>query len=752
MRPLRLRAKLTGLCLLLGAVPLALLAGLAVQQGSESLSTATATARDALTSAAGERLSALRDALRQSAERYAHGFELQLAMLADSPSTATAVRDMTAAFDRYVTERGADAGAETARTDLGVYYRDHFDVEYLRQNPGAAAPASGWLRSLDATAVALQHAFVRVNPNPLGKKHLLDKPDGDASAYAALHATVHPPMRALLERGGYYDIFFVDLQGRVVYTVFKELDFATSLHHHGHARTGLAEACLGALRAERGAVVATDVARYPASYEAPAAFAAMPVFLGSERIGAVAVQLPLDQMIRTVMSSRGGLGTTGEAYLVGGDRLMRSDSHRDPEQHSVVASLSHRREVATAGVARALTGEDLVATGSNYAGHVVVGAYGPFRFLGHRWSICVEQEVAEAVAAATRLGDEGRVHQDRFVLLVAGFCTAMVLVVLVVGVTFARRLSRPASEGAAVLASVATGDLRARVTVRTRDEIGAMGTSLNSALDQLGTTLASANDTVVQVDAAAADLQATSQQLARSASEAAGSLQHMRESIGAIDAQSTECRSKSTHANELARTVREHIDHGRQQTAAMTQAMTQAQAAAADVTRILKSIDEIAFQTNLLALNAAVEAARAGEAGKGFAVVAEEVRALAQRAAAAARETGTVVQRSLERTTAGATAAKLVDESLGAIQGSAEQVSALLGGVLDAIQQQAESLQRVGAGVATVDEMTQTNSAAAEELSAAVATTRERTQGLRNELAHFRVGGEARYAAPTATS
>lgn len=668
-------------------------------------------------------------------------------MLADSPSTAIAMRDLTAAFADYTRERGLDAQVLAARqTDVGGYYRDQFDAEYRRINPGAQSPSSSWLQKLCPTGIALQHAFIRANPNPLGKKHALDQPDGDASKYAALHGVIHPPMRALLERAGYYDIFLVDLQGQVVYTVFKELDFATSLRSGGHAGTGLAEACLGALQIDHGTVLATDMKRYPASYEAPAAFAAAPVFSGGQRLGVVAVQLPLDQMIKSVMSQRGGLGATGEAYLVGSDHLMRSDSFRDPERHCVVASLANPEQGKVDGevVQRALAGTDLVTTTTNYAARPVVGAYGPFAFFGHRWSICVEQEFDEAVAAATDLGAQGARRQLQFSWLVGGLCAVMALLVVFAAVLFARSLTRPMSEGATVLGQVATGDLRQRVTVRSSDEIGAMGTSINTALDALGSTLSSANSTVIQVDVAAGDLLTTSQCLAKAASETAACLQEMRESTRSIEQLGRDCTKKSSDANELAGAVQAHIQSGRTQTAAMTQAMQQAQSAAEDVTRLMKSIDQIAFQTNLLALNAAVEAARAGDSGKGFAVVAEEVRALAQRVGEAARETNTVVQRSTERTAAGAQAARQVDESLGAIQVSAEKVTTLLGGVLELIQQQVANLERVGRGVATVDEMTQTNSAAAEELSASVATTRERTQELRESLAGFRLDAAPR--------
>jgi methyl-accepting chemotaxis protein len=740
---MRLRTKLTVLCLGLGLCPVLAITTISLHTCGDSLATAATTAREALQTATEERLSSLRDTMRQSMERYERGVELQVAMLATSPSTVAAMRALPAALQAHGQEHGFDA-ATTARRELELagYYRDAFDAEYGRINPASRSPSADWLAKLDANGRSLQCSFVGSNPNPLGQKHRLDRPDGDASSYAGLHAQVHPPMRALLERAGYYDIFLVDLEGVVVYTVFKELDFATSLRTGGHADTGLAHACLRALEAPKGEVVATDLQRYPASYQAPASFAACAIFDGEQRLGVLAVQLPLDQMIKGVMSQRGGLGTTGEAYLVGQDRLMRSDAFRDPEHRTVVASLGSPATGTVDGehVTHGLAGNETVVRGTNYAGRDVIGAYAPFSFFGHTWCICVEQEAEEAVAAAIRLAADGDARQADFFALTVGICLAIAVLVGALGLLLGNTLSRPVTAGAKLLEQVAHGDLRGRVTVSSNDEIGAMGASLNKALDGLGATLAAASSTVAQVDTAAGDLLATSQGLAQSANAAAASLQEMRAALVEIQGVSSDCSTQSGQANELALQVQAHIRSGRIQTTAMTEAMQHAQAAATDVTRMLASIDDIAFQTNLLALNAAVEAARAGDAGKGFAVVAEEVRALAQRAATAAKETGAVVHRSNERTTAGATAARLVEESLGAIQASAEQVAQLLGNVQASIGRQGSSLDHVGRGIVQVDQMSQTNSSVAEELSASVASTRERTQELRTALAAFELG------------
>ncbi|MCC7399227.1 MAG: methyl-accepting chemotaxis protein [Planctomycetes bacterium] len=735
-----LQKKLTALGLGFGLVPLAALGALSLHQGSDSLRRATDAAQQALQAATFARLTALRDSLGGALGGYAASVDTAVRTLADAPSTADALQRFTAAFASLAAAHAADTSQVAAgREALAGYYREQFGAEYARQNPGARCPASDWLPRLEPAGVLLQHTFVQQNPHALGKKHQLDRPAGDDSAYAVAHAAVHPKLRALLERAGFYDVFLVDRDGNVVYSVFKELDFATNLRRGAHADSDLAKTCLSALEAPRDTMCASDITRYAPSYAAPAAFAAAPVFAGETRLGCVCVQLPLDQ-ISKVMSQRGGLGQTGEAYLVGKDHLMRSDAFRD-RTRTVIASFARPDDgrVTTAAIDAALRGEATAGVGGNYAAREVLGAYGPVPFLGNTWALCIEQERDEATAAAASLAADGDAQQRRFLLLLLGFGAGIAGLVGWLSWGFARSMARPAAASADVLRAVAGGDLRGRITVRSSDEIGAIGHSLNTALDALGTTLSTAHATSAQIDTAAGDLQATSLSLAHAATTAAASLEEMRASVQEIESMSAGCSSKSADANIEANAALVHVEVGRGETENMTAAIQQAQAAATDVRRILGTIDDIAFQTNLLALNAAVEAARAGDAGKGFAVVAEEVRALAQRAAAAARETGQLVQRSHDSTHRSATAATNVHEAFQAIQASSVRVTGLIGEVLDLIQRQNTAVAAVAKAMVQIDDMTQTNASAAEELSAAVTSSREHSQQLAGALARFQL-------------
>jgi len=205
-------------------------------------------------------------------------------------------------------------------------------------------------------------------------------------------------MRTFLEKFGYYDIFLVDIDsGDIVYSVFKELDYSTSLIDGPYADTNFGQVFRDAAKLNKGQVTFVDFAQYRPSYEAPASFIASPIFEGDERTGVLIFQLPLDR-ITNVMSERAGLGETGETYLVGQDYLMRSDSYLDPVNHTVVASFRN----PTLGTARteavdlALAGETGRKVIIDYNNNPVLSAYSPFDVLGLRWALLSEIDVAEA--------------------------------------------------------------------------------------------------------------------------------------------------------------------------------------------------------------------------------------------------------------------------------------------------------------------------------------------------------------------
>ena len=157
------------------------------------------------------------------------------------------------------------------------------------------------------------------------------------------------------------------------------------------------------------------------------------------------------------------------------------------------------------------------------------------------------------------------------------------------------------------------------------------------------------------------------------------------------------------------------------------------------IASIIRVIDEIAFQTNLLALNAAVEAARAGDAGRGFAVVAQEVRSLAMRAAEAARDTAALIEESGNRAESGVRLVGDVETAFGRIVGGSREVAELLGEISRASRDQSDAIKHVSGSMQEIDQTTQANAAASEELAAAASETSDQVGQIRGTIGAFRV-------------
>ena len=222
-----------------------------------------------------------------------------------------------------------------------------------------------------------------------------------------------------------------------------------------------------------------------------------------------------------------------------------------------------------------------------------------------------------------------------------------------------------------------------------------------------------------QVTSAATQVSSSSQTLAHGANEQAASLEETSSSLEEMAGMTNRNAENATKANELARQARQAADTGAGDMQAMSAAMNDIKVSSDGIAKIIKTIDEIAFQTNILALNAAVEAARAGEAGMGFAVVAEEVRALAQRSAQAARETADKIEGAIAKTTQGVQITDKVGKSLTEIVDKARQVDQLVAEVSTASREQSQGVKQITTAVAQMDKIVQSNAASAEESASA---------------------------------
>ena len=223
----------------------------------------------------------------------------------------------------------------------------------------------------------------------------------------------------------------------------------------------------------------------------------------------------------------------------------------------------------------------------------------------------------------------------------------------------------------------------------------------------------------LQTASAARQVSMASQNLASGASEQAASVEETSTSLEEMSSMIRATAENAEKAKELASEARSVAANSSMTMAEMTHAMAAINSSSAEVAKIVKNIDEIAFQTNILALNAAVEAARAGEAGAGFAVVADEVRSLAQRSAAAAKETADKIEAAIVNSRKGSQCTAKVEESLTQIAEKVSSTNSLVAEIATAAREQAQGIEQINAAIAQLDKVSQSNSASAEESASA---------------------------------
>jgi methyl-accepting chemotaxis protein len=258
-----------------------------------------------------------------------------------------------------------------------------------------------------------------------------------------------------------------------------------------------------------------------------------------------------------------------------------------------------------------------------------------------------------------------------------------------------------------------------------------------------------------QVRSASGEVASSSQSLSRGATEQAGSLEETSASMEEMASMTRQNAENSRQAARMMGETEELVETANEALAEMVISMAAIHESSGKVSKIIKTIDEIAFQTNILALNAAVEAARAGDAGMGFAVVADEVRALAQRSARAASDTSVLIQESIDRASLGQAKVTQVAKGIESITGSARHVKALIDQVSVASAQQAQGIEQVTTTIAQMEKVTHSTAATAQECAAAseeLSAQAETTLTIVVRLAGLAQGGERVQTSRTVSS
>jgi methyl-accepting chemotaxis protein len=311
---------------------------------------------------------------------------------------------------------------------------------------------------------------------------------------------------------------------------------------------------------------------------------------------------------------------------------------------------------------------------------------------------------------------------------------------------------RPMRRALAVAEAVAAGDLSTSVEVTSKCEVGQLLASLKAMNDNLVKTVATVRTGTEAIGTASAEVAAGNQDLSSRTEQQASSLEETASSMEELTSTVKQNADNALQANTLAEAASGVAARGGQVIHEVVSTMQQIHEASGKIVDIISVIDGIAFQTNILALNAAVEAARAGEQGRGFAVVAGEVRSLAQRSAAAAKEIKHLIDDSSEKVGTGSRLVQEAGSTMGDIVDSVRRVTDILNEISSASQEQSAGIEQINEAITQMDAVTQQNAALVEEAAAASQAMQDEAARLSAAVAVFKLdhaGSPAALAAPS---
>jgi methyl-accepting chemotaxis protein len=478
---LGIRGKLLLLLLALALVPLLAVAWFARQQTVAALE---AQARSALNTQLAFK--------RAQLVGYLDNVAKDLSTRSGDFMIANAMRAFRAGYHGWSAQTAADdSRLQAASARVHGFYEQQFGGRYAEFN-GRPPEQAALRRGLHADGYYLQDLFIASNPHPLGEKHLLDDP-GDGSDYAKAHRQFHPILRNHLETFSYYDIFLVDPDGFLVYSVFKEIDYATNLLDGPWSQSGIGAAFRAALEQDpaKPAAVA-DFARYGPSYEQPAMFLARPIIEQGERLGVMIVQINISHL-NAIVGDRTVMLEGQDVYTLGGDGLFRTDSLENPKQLNAFAAFAEPQRLRREGaaLAAALQGTQGMIETEGLHGETALVGYAPVDLVsGLRWAMLAEYRTAHARAGARR-----------FTGLILLTSAVLAIAIVVVGLWQAARFTTPIhalARGAQRIAG--EGNFSLRLAPQGSDELARAG----RALDQLATAVEQAIGEISEVAAAIA--------------------------------------------------------------------------------------------------------------------------------------------------------------------------------------------------------------------------------------------------------
>ena len=449
-----------------------------------------------LTDRAFNQLTSVRASKAYQIESYFKNTRNHIQILSNDPSMSLAIAEFTKAYQQLETAQLPEEGAKKIK----AYYQNEFLPKLAQSEQGS--PVLDSFLPASTPSNYLQYHYIAANSNAIGKKHLLDKAN-DGSEYSNVHERYQPIFRNIIEKFGYYDMFLIDPQGNIVYTVYKETDFATNLTTGAYNDSNLARLVASVRRSKQKDYASIiDFESYAPSYGAPAAFIAAPIFNNannqSKFVGVIAIQVPADEINNVMTGNRkwedDGLGKSGETYLVGQDFLMRSVSRflvETPEDYlQTLTTLGVNKEtiarirqyktsileqkVRTTAAEEAIKGKQGIEIIRDYRDIPVLSSYAPLKIEGLNWAILSEIDLAEAYAPIYGF--------ERQLLISA---TLLMLLVIILAMAMSSFFVKPINQLIESARKVASGQLDEIATLDTKDEFGELAHSFNAMVVSL---------------------------------------------------------------------------------------------------------------------------------------------------------------------------------------------------------------------------------------------------------------------------
>ncbi len=665
------------------------------------------------------------------------------------------------------------------------------------------ALSGAWSYLGENPAAELSKRYIENNPNEPGQRYLLDTAKVDN--FDSAHRTQNPYFRDHMLLRGYDDILLFDTKGNLIYTARKNPDIGHNIADEVLASTPLADVYAKSIETEdHTATFLSSFSLYAPMENKPAVFMSSPIFMKKKKVGVLAYALSTEQ-INKIFANRKGLGQTGETVLLAADGSMLTDAPLSDVDDTLAVNIppTEFAEVFS-GVEsmRASVGEgdqqsDVAVSALNTGGQslavlaimkssetaapvreaimVVGGAALAILLAGLVATIAFSRSLTapigrlvatmgELAAGNTNIKLEGEGRSDEIGDMVRSVAVFRQAAIERDELEARAADERRSADGlrarneqenaenqarlkdvvdtlASSLERLSNGDLSATISRPFPPELERLRTDFNLSLEKLSASLSTVKGSTDAIGVRVSEAAASAGELAARSTEQAEALRQtssdVENIIGAIRETTQRARDASNMTNGAKKSSTESADI----VAEAVNAMGRIEKASEEISKIINVIDEIAFQTNLLALNAGVEAARAGDAGKGFAVVAQEVRELAQRSAAAAKDIKTLITKSGEEVSTGVSLVQRTGEALTGISNQVTDVNDHIHSIANAALEQSEKLSGIGASMKDVERTAALNLSAVEKTNANLNGLASDATLLSDAVSQFNISG-----------